>query len=424
MKKYYVAVLSMLMLPAYAFAQWDFSGSFPDDTTYTSSIHGLAVDGEGKVWVQAWSKDVRIYNADGSEVDFSPLELIPLPDGSVDSVAAIPNIRGLRADHNGDVLMATGSGLIYRLSQVDGTGLGKLALPETGSQSAPGVDAAGNVFTAQVVPGAAPIRIYDAGFNLLDVAVDTSRGFSRSFEVSADGNAIYWAGYSNLAIWKYSRPDEFSPFNAVPDTLFRGMVSEAMARNPATGDVWLSNSKAAGLTPDSSTTFANQLLYWFAVDTATDTIVDSLVADQNQAFADSSYFARAVAFSPDGMTGYIGLWNQDGLAAPGATVQKFTNMGAVANERDEVPDNFALEQNYPNPFNPSTTIQFTLREAGLATLKVYDVMGREIATLREGRMPAGTYSVPFRADELGSGIYVYQLEFEGRRLTGKMTFLK
>ncbi len=424
MKKYYIAVLSILMLPAYAFAQWEFSGSFPDDTTYTSSIHGLAVDGEGKVWVQAWSKDVRIYNEDGTEVAWSPLELITFADGTVDSVAAIPNIRGLRADQNGDVLMATGSGLIYRLSQVDGSGMAKLEVPEGSSQSAPGVADNGNIFTAQVVPGAAPIREYDADFNLLGVAVDTSRGFSRSFEVSGDGNSIYWAGYTNLAVWKYSRPDEFSPFGAAPDTLFRGMVSEAMARNPATGHVWLSNAKAAGLSPDSSTVFANQLLYWFAVDTETDTIVDSLVADQNQAFSDSSYFARAVAFSPDGMTAYIGMWNQDGLAAPGATVQRFTNMGGVANEREELPDNFTLEQNYPNPFNPSTTIRFTLREAGLATLKVYDVMGRELVTLREGQMPAGSYSVPFTADGLGSGIYVYQLEFEGRRLTGKMTFLK
>jgi len=62
------------------------------------------------------------------------------------------------------------------------------------------------------------IQIFDKAFHLIGTAIDTSKGFSRSFEVAKDGNTIYWAGFNNHAVYKYTRPDEFSPFGSVPDT--------------------------------------------------------------------------------------------------------------------------------------------------------------------------------------------------------------
>lgn len=78
---------------------------------------------------------------------------------------------------------------------------------------------------------------------------------------------------------------------------------------------------------------------------------------------------------------------------------------------------FSLEQNYPNPFNPSTKIKFTvpsviasgMKQSQIVTLKVYDVLGNEVATLVNEEKPAGTYEVKFNAAELSSGIYFYQL---------------
>jgi Leucine-rich repeat (LRR) protein/sugar lactone lactonase YvrE len=75
-----------------------------------------------------------------------------------------------------------------------------------------------------------------------------------------------------------------------------------------------------------------------------------------------------------------------------------------------MPKAFALMQNYPNPFNPTTTIVYALPQAGQVTLKVYDVLGREVATLVNERKDAGNYETKFEANRFASGIYFYKLE--------------
>ncbi len=77
------------------------------------------------------------------------------------------------------------------------------------------------------------------------------------------------------------------------------------------------------------------------------------------------------------------------------------------------PDEFSLKQNYPNPFNPSTTIRFqipNLKPQTAVSLKVFDMLGREVATLVNETKPAGTYNVTFNANNLSSGVYFYRLQ--------------
>jgi hypothetical protein len=88
------------------------------------------------------------------------------------------------------------------------------------------------------------------------------------------------------------------------------------------------------------------------------------------------------------------------------------------------PDDFSLFQNYPNPFNPSTNIEFRIADFGLVTLKVYDILGREIATLVNEEKNAGTYTVTFNASNLASGIYYYQIRAGNFVQTKKMILLK
>ena len=89
------------------------------------------------------------------------------------------------------------------------------------------------------------------------------------------------------------------------------------------------------------------------------------------------------------------------------------------------PNAFALGQNYPNPFNPSTSIQFTVPNDGRATLKVYNTLGQEVATLFDGVATAGEYhQATFDASHLASGIYFSRLEFGGKMQVKKMLLLK
>lgn len=91
----------------------------------------------------------------------------------------------------------------------------------------------------------------------------------------------------------------------------------------------------------------------------------------------------------------------------------------------EIPaNNYRLDQNFPNPFNPSTTITFAVPEAGNVTLKVYDVIGKEVATLVNGQLAADTYKVSFDAASLSSGVYLYTLSVGNFTQTKKMVLMK
>ncbi|MGQ7719919.1 T9SS type A sorting domain-containing protein, partial [Melioribacter sp. OK-1-Me] len=86
--------------------------------------------------------------------------------------------------------------------------------------------------------------------------------------------------------------------------------------------------------------------------------------------------------------------------------------------------NFSLFKNYPNPFNPATKIRFSLPEASFVTLKVYDVLGREIKELVNEVKPSGEYEVEFNGSNLPSGTYVYKLTAGKYSAVGKMTLMK
>jgi len=88
------------------------------------------------------------------------------------------------------------------------------------------------------------------------------------------------------------------------------------------------------------------------------------------------------------------------------------------------PTVYYLEQNYPNPFNPITTINYSIKLAGLATMKVYDLLGTEVATLVNEIKEAGSYSVTFNATNLPSGIYFYTLTSGNYSSTKKLLLLK
>jgi hypothetical protein len=87
-------------------------------------------------------------------------------------------------------------------------------------------------------------------------------------------------------------------------------------------------------------------------------------------------------------------------------------------------EEYSLEQNFPNPFNPATTIKFTLPESGFVTLKVYDIIGKEVAVLINNVMNAGYHSVEFNANALANGVYVYTLSSKNFSASKKLLLIK
>ena len=98
--------------------------------------------------------------------------------------------------------------------------------------------------------------------------------------------------------------------------------------------------------------------------------------------------------------------------------------GPTSTEPDAIPTDFELAQNYPNPFNPVTTFRFGLPQAGRATLRVYNLLGQEVAVVADGVLTAGWHTVSWNASDLASGVYLYRLEAGGRKETRQMVLLK
>jgi hypothetical protein len=108
------------------------------------------------------------------------------------------------------------------------------------------------------------------------------------------------------------------------------------------------------------------------------------------------------------------------------SISKVTSVG---NGQAEIPQSFALLQNYPNPFNPSTTIEYQLPVNGFVELKVYDIAGREVATLVSEMKNAGTHRIAWnavddRGTKVSSGVYFYRISAGQFNQIKKMVLLK
>ncbi|MBK6771859.1 MAG: T9SS type A sorting domain-containing protein [Ignavibacteria bacterium] len=101
-----------------------------------------------------------------------------------------------------------------------------------------------------------------------------------------------------------------------------------------------------------------------------------------------------------------------------------TVLTKINNTNIEIPGNYKLYQNYPNPFNPSTKIKYDIKIDGLVTLKVYNILGMEVASLVNEVKQAGRYEAEFNGSNLGSGVYYYRLQAGDFSETKRMLLLK
>lgn len=159
---------------------------------------------------------------------------------------------------------------------------------------------------------------------------------------------------------------------------------------------------------------------WFGADTFA-----SGIYQEHGAGSDVVFLAfDPLATNTEPSYHWIGIMDIGPLASAVAWTE-----GNVSVDKEVLPTSFALKGNYPNPFNPSTNIAFTLDVRSDVTVRVYSLLGKEVATLHSGNLTPGLHSVKWNGLDnnglaVASGVYLYRVEAGSRALTGKMMLLK
>jgi len=137
------------------------------------------------------------------------------------------------------------------------------------------------------------------------------------------------------------------------------------------------------------------------------------------------YAARMADDLPDSMNNVIILnYNLQNKEITCNFVSLEEMITSVAQEPSHLPERFVLNQNYPNPFNPNTTISFSLSSQLFVSLKVFDLIGSEVASLISGELSAGTHSIQWNAEGMTSGVYFYRLQTDKSTEMKKLVLLK
>jgi hypothetical protein len=418
----------------FAGTKWQFVKVFPDTIiSFGTGVHGIDVDKAGKIWIGPAGRTnldslstgravvaIYVYNPDATEAAISRIKIINTT-GRSDTLTAL--CRGARTDMDGNIVYVTGT-KHFKINST--TGVGMAFYNALGSGIAPAFTSANEMFTGYVLPGTGPVGIWSgADFSSLGTAIDAAPGFSRTMEVSKDGNDIYWCGYTTGRIYKYhSANGTLGPY-ALADSFAIGCQVESIGWNKKDGYLYFSsgNIDTVDYTPAIAAPWTPTV--WYAYDVAAKAVKDSIVWNwgaypYNTNPVSNAPRPRGIAFSRGGDTAYVACYNH-----AKAAIQMFKRtVTSVDPVDDGIPSGYTLSQNYPNPFNPSTEIQFTLTKGGYTTLKVYDMLGKEVATLVNENLNPGTFKTKFDASRLASGTYVYTLTSNGVRLNNKMLLMK
>lgn len=429
LKKLTLLFAVVLITASLSNAQWRYDGPWPDNTR-KGGTHGLEVAPDGKIWQASYYKTIwngksvspiLVYYPDGSKVD----TIFTVTTGSITDTLGLggstSGTRGLAKDEKGNMLfISSGPNKMIKIDYKTYQGLGRYLISTTASEigsspAGPAVSENGTVFLGPVVgngAATAKIAMFDKDFNYFGSAVTAPPDIARTFEVSKDGNTIYWTKFTGkMGILVYERPSEFDFFTA-KDSIVYGMSIESAAWHPKSGLLYVSNDSRG---TDKKYTH----LTWYGINVATKALADSFTLPSPITPVAADELPRAIAFSADGNVAYVGLF---GTAFD--RIYKFTKVGTSVEKLDEIPTGYQLSQNYPNPFNPTTNIKFSLPESGFATLKVYNTLGQEVATLVNEFKHAGTYEVDFNAKDLSSGMYLYTLTTGKATISKKMLLVK
>jgi hypothetical protein len=244
-----------------------------------------------------------------------------------------------------------------------------------------------------------------------------------------------------------ARDNYYNPVPATPQGWFDGTHQGSTSGWAANLDNLVATQSPLNMTlsgyTDLSQIFINSRIHRTGDITDNDLVMHFVVVEDlyyagRNGVADHKHVMRRMLPTPNGHSFSINLnetkdieqiinidplWDRDSLSivvfvqsTGSMTVYQSETIGyndlAIVGVEDNGlnPTQFILEQNYPNPFNPSTSINYSISASSFITLKVYNVLGKEITTLVNEEKPAGSYEVNFSAEDLTSGIYFYKLQ--------------
>jgi hypothetical protein len=246
--------------------------------------------------------------------------------------------------------------------------------------------------------------IYEDGGNSVQQTSDGGyivAGFTRSFGTS--GQNVYLIKTNSLGdtLWTkiYGGSDCWDRGNSVQQTSDGGYIV-AGSKSPLYSD--------------------NSDVYLLKTDSLANTI-------WTKTFGGIRYYMRYSIQQTSG-GGYIVAGSKTSLGAGDSDVWLIKlapeSPTAIRSYDNQIPSNYSISQNYPNPFNPSTTIKYSVPKVSFVTIKIYDVLGSEVATLLNEEKPVGTYELSWSAANLSSGVYFYQLKAGSFVETKKMILLR
>ncbi len=465
MKRALLLLAAVLILPMYTFAQngWEYESALPADSSVLG-LHGLAFGGNGTVWAGPYfsimPEDERInpvYCIDPATQELC--EDVPYITGveTADTLLRFGPITGMASAPDGTVLISShgyrpgpdgttwnsSRAFVIRIDPETGEGLdvGEITVmrTETASQAFHiATDRYGDIFYSTVFPGE-PIRMMSEDFEFILNVSENRAGFARAITAFTDEDDVTRVYQPSNFVTEFvengdtlevggrvevHEGDFIAGFTALDTLSIIGMDPGAAAVYPDNGVLFVPASGSGGAPEGDPERWDALTIYGIDVRGAGDiNVVDQLAWDQGEGDVFNPVY-RALAISPDGLNLVVG-----GFAGT-AHVQWFTRDEPLVIETSagepvaDLPQGYNLDQNYPNPFNPTTQISFEIGQAGMTTLKVYDLLGREVATLVNSDLPAGSHSVDFDATNLASGTYMYRLEANGYVLTRKMMLVK
>ncbi len=460
-----------LLAPIVASAQakWTFQNdvSVPYTTAPGTGAHGVAVDNENRLWVQNYygseplvrngvdltTTALYVLNSDGTEAPCSPVLFIKDVSGAVvdtlgyytkaDGTRDNRTGRGMTSDADGNILV-TQYDKLYQLDASSCATAGDNSIVQiAAAQPIPGQyltqathDALGNVYVMHVIGADKPIYSFGPGLTPAQNVADHGYAISRDLQATQDGLAVIDVSFTAPGAVVHYRSNTFFPFDSLGVTL-RGLSIESAGYQPVADLYWFSSGPGGAVQPNTDplveTYYQAQSWYGFSFDdlvtrdalgNVTGTVEnpsprDSIIVTAAEWGSDIAG-PRGIAFSDDGKTAYLAHY-----AAPTPNaIKKYTLSGGTATGSTPDENGLALAQNRPNPFTGETEITFALETSGFARLRVFDVTGREVASLVNRPLSAGSHSVTLDASSLAPGVYVYTLEFEGHVAQRRMSVVR